>query len=98
MVSLEGIDAAVARHYGMDRKMVLDPRPPRGAGVAVDLAAQLADMSSRAIGEHDRVGVTALRSEPWSADDASGCVEVVETLAGATGDKEKKELIAGVTL
>jgi hypothetical protein len=53
-VSLEEIDAAVARHYRIDPGLLAAHGRCVGPakGVAVELAARLADLSNRAIGEH----------------------------------------------
>jgi REP element-mobilizing transposase RayT len=61
-VSLEEIDAAVARHYHVDSRLLSahGRRVGPAKGIAVELAAQLADMSSRAIGEHYGIGATAV--------------------------------------
>jgi hypothetical protein len=54
------------RRVSAGQASVLDPRPPCGAceGRRVELAAQAADMSSRAIGEYGGIGTTAPRSDP----------------------------------
>jgi hypothetical protein len=87
------------------RFLVPYPVTSRGSGragpakcVAVELAAQLADMSRRAIGEHYRVGPMAPRSEPSSVQDATRCVERGPDAGGATADKETKVFNAGETL
>jgi len=61
-VSPEEIDAAVARYYRVDPRLFSahGRRVGPAKGVAVELAAQLADMSSRAIGAHYGIGATAV--------------------------------------
>jgi hypothetical protein len=53
-VSLEEIDEAVARHYRIDARLFSAHGRSVGCAksVAVELAAQLADLSGRAVGEH----------------------------------------------
>jgi len=82
-VSLEKIDAAVAKYYGVDRRLFSahGRRAGPAKGVAVELAAQLADMSSRAIGEHYGIGATAVAANHRRLTTRPDVLKVVETLA-----------------
>ncbi|MGO9111926.1 MAG: hypothetical protein ACLP9L_22085, partial [Thermoguttaceae bacterium] len=63
-VSLEEIDEAVARHYRIDSGLFSAHGRRAGVGraksVALELAAQLADLTGRAIGEHYGICATAV--------------------------------------
>ena len=82
-VSLDEIDAAVARHYRIDRTMFSahGRRVGPAKAVAVQLAAQLADMSGRAIGAHYGIGATAVGAINCRLAARPDVLQIVETLA-----------------
>jgi len=82
-VSLEEIDAAVARHYHKDPSLFSDHgrRVGPAKGVAVELAAQLSDMSSRAIGQHYGIGSTAVAENHARLASRPQVLEVVNELS-----------------
>ena len=82
-VSLDEIDAAVGRHYRMDPGTFSahGRRVGPAKGVAVELAAQLADMSSRAVGSHYGIGATAVAANHCRLAARPELLKVVETLA-----------------
>ncbi len=81
-VSLEEIDAAVTRHYRVDRGLLSahGRRAGPAKAVAVELAAQLADLSSRAIGEHYRMGATAVGANRRRLAMRPEMLQLVQTL------------------
>ena len=91
-VSLEEIDAAVARHYRMDAKLFSahGRRVGPAKGVVVELAAQLSDMSSRAIGEHYGIGATAVAANHSRLTARPDVMEVVERLSAQLRRKKLK--------
>lgn len=82
-VSLEEIDAAVARHYRMDPSLLSahGRRVGPAKGVAVELAAQLSDMSSRAIAQHYGIGATAVPANHARLASRPEVLQVVEKLS-----------------
>ena len=82
-VSLEEIDAAVGRHYRMDPSLFSGHgrRVGPAKGVAVELAAQLSDMSSRAIGQHYGIGGTAVTENHARLASRPEVLEVVRQLS-----------------
>jgi REP element-mobilizing transposase RayT len=91
-VSLEEIDAAVARHYRIDPGTLSAHGRSVGPakGVAVELAAQLADMSSRAIGAHYGMGATAVPANHHRLMARHELLKVVETLSARLRKKNRK--------
>ena len=90
-VSLDEIDAAVARHYRIDRMMLSTHgrRVGPAKAVAVQLAAQLADMSGRAIG-----GITESGPPRWERfivawQRVPMCCKSFETLAQQLRKRQK---------
>jgi len=61
-VSLEEIDAVVSRHYGIARDALADHgrRAGPAKAVAVSLAARLAEVGHRSLGEHYGIGPSAV--------------------------------------
>jgi len=82
-VPLEEIDAAVARHYRMDQGLFSahGHRAGPGKAVAIELAAQLADMSGRAIGEHYGIGAAGVGANHRRVAARPDVLRIVETLA-----------------
>ena len=91
-VSLEEIDAAVARHYRIDPGLLAahGRRVGPAKGVAVELAAQLADLSSRAIGEHYGIGATAVAANHARLTARAELLEVVERLSTQLRKRKRK--------
>ncbi len=81
-VSLDEIDAVVAKHYRVDQRLFSahGRRVGPAKAVAVELAAQLADMSGRAIGEHYGIGATAVGANRGRLASRPEVFHVVETL------------------
>ena len=81
-VSLEEIDAAVAKHYRVDQRLfsVHGRRVGPAKAVAVELAAQLADMSGRDIGAHYGMGATGVRANRGRLASRRDVLQVIETL------------------
>jgi hypothetical protein len=81
-VSLAEIDAAVTRHYRVDAGLLSahGRRAGPAKAVAVELAAQLADLSSRAIGEHYGMGATAVGANRRRLAMRPEMLQLVETL------------------
>ena len=81
-VSLREIDEVVARHYGIDPGLFSAQGRKVGCAksVAVELAAQLADLSGRAVGEHYGVCANAVvaNRRRWAARPA--VLQVIEKL------------------
>ena len=61
-VTLDAIDAAVARYCGTDRAVLSGHgrRAGPAKAVAVELAARLANVSGRAVALHDAIGSAAV--------------------------------------
>jgi len=91
-VSLEEIDAAVAGYYDLDRRLLSahGRRAGPAKSVAVELAAQLADMSGRAIGEHYGIGATAVAANHCRLTTRPDVLKLVETLAAQLRTKKRK--------
>lgn len=91
-VSLEEIDAAVANHYRVDQRLfsALGWRVGSAKAVAVELAAQLADMSGRAIGEHYGIGATAVGANRRRFLSRPDPLQVIETLGRKSPDMKSK--------
>ena len=91
-VSLDEIDATVARHYGVDPRLFSAHGRRVGAAkaVAVEVASQLADMSGRAIGEHYGVGATAIGANRRRLASRPDVLQVVETIGKKLGKKKSK--------
>jgi hypothetical protein len=91
-VSFEEIDAAVARHYDVDPKWLSGHgrRVGPAKGVAVELAAQFADMSSRAVGEHYGMGATAVAENHRRLTGRPELLKIVQTLAARLRTKKRK--------
>ncbi len=81
--SLEEIDAAVARHYAIDRDMLAEHGRRAGAAkaVAVTLAAHLAEVGHRSIGEHYGIGASAVGATLARLVDQPDRAKVVEVVA-----------------
>ncbi|NLX99653.1 MAG: hypothetical protein GXY83_26270 [Rhodopirellula sp.] len=82
-VPLDEIDAAVARHYRLDPSLLSahGRRVGPAKAAAVELAARLADMTGRAIGEHYGIGATGVVATHRRLADRPEVLQVVETLA-----------------
>lgn len=82
-VAFEEIDAAVARHYRTDARLLSahGRRVGPAKAAAVELAAQLADLTARAIGEHYGIGATAVGANHRRLAGRPEVQDVVETLA-----------------
>jgi REP element-mobilizing transposase RayT len=82
VVSLEEIDEAVSRHYGIDPALFSAHGRRVGAAksVAVELAAQLADLSGRAIGEHYGMCATAVGANRRRLATRPEVLQVIEIL------------------
>ncbi len=91
-VSLDEIDAAVAKHYRVDQRSFSahGRRAGPAKAVAVELAAQLADMSGRAVGQHYGIGATAVGANRGRLASRPDVLEVVETLARRLRKKKSK--------
>ena len=93
-VSLDEIDAAVARHYSVYQRLHSAHSRSRRVGAAkaaaVELAAQLADISNRAIGEHYRVGATAVGANRRRLVSRPDVLKVVETLSRRLRKKKSR--------
>jgi len=81
-VSLEEIDVAVARHYRVEPGLFSAHGRSVGCAksVAVELAAQLADLSGRAIGEHYGVCANAIGANRRRLAARPEVLQVIETL------------------
>jgi putative transposase len=81
-VSLDEIDRAVANHFRIDQRLFSahGRRVGPAKAVAVELAAQLADISGRAIGEHFGIGATAVGANRRRLASRPDALQVVETL------------------
>ena len=81
-VALDEIDAAVASRYRVDQRLFSAHGRRVGAAkaVAVELAAQFAEMSGRAIGEHYGIGATAIRANRERLASRPDVLQVIETL------------------
>jgi len=90
-VSLDEIDAAVARHYRVDPSLFSahGRRVGPAKGIAVELAAELADLSSRAIGERYGIGATAVAANRCRLAARPEQMKVVETLAAQLRKRRK---------
>jgi putative transposase len=83
-VPLDEIDAAVARHYRLDPKLLSahGRRAGPAKAAAVELAARLADMTGRAIGEHYGIGATGVAATHRRLAQRPELLQIVETLTG----------------
>ncbi|NLX95055.1 MAG: transposase [Rhodopirellula sp.] len=81
-VSLEEIDGAVAHHYRVDAVLLSahGRRVGSAKSVAVELAAQLADLSGRAIGEHYGICANAVVANRRRLATRPEVLQVIETL------------------
>ena len=81
-VSLEEIDEAVARHYRIDARLFSAHGRSVGCAksVAVELAAQLADLSGRAVGEHYGMCANGVGANRRRLATRPEVLQVVETL------------------
>ena len=79
---LEEIDEAVARHYRVDARLFSSHGRSVGCAksVAVELAAQLADLSGRAIGEHYGMCASAIGANRRRLAMRPELLQVIETL------------------
>ena len=91
-VPLDEIDKAVARHYRMEPKGLSahGRRVGPGKAVAVELAAQLADMSRRAVGAHYGMGGSAVAANHSRLAARPDLLQVVETLSAKLRGKKQK--------
>jgi REP element-mobilizing transposase RayT len=82
VVPLEEIDEAVSRHYGIDPALFSAHGRRVGAAksVAVELAAQLADLSGREIGKHYGMCATAVGANRRRLATRSEVLQVIEIL------------------
>jgi hypothetical protein len=83
VVSLKEIAEAVSRHYGIDPGLFSahGRRVGPAKSVAVELAAQLADLSGRAIGEHYGMCATAVGASRRRLPTRPEVLQVIEILA-----------------
>jgi len=91
-VSLDEIDAAVASHYRVDQRLFSahGRRLGPAKAVAVELAAQLADMSGRAIGAHYGIGATGVGANRRRMASRPDVLQVVEALGQRLRKKKQK--------
>ena len=91
-VSLEEIDEAVARHYGIDARWFSAHGRSVGCAksVAVELAAQLADLSGRAIGEHYGICANAVVANRRRLATRPEVLQVITTLGGKLRTRKVK--------
>ncbi len=91
-VSLEEIDEAVARHYRINPKLLSKHGRSVGCGksVALELAAQLADLSGRAIGDHYGVCANAVGANRRRLATRAEVLRVIETLVRKLGKRKRK--------
>jgi len=91
-VSLPEIDAAVSRHYDVDPGLLSahGRRVGPAKGVAVELAAELAGISSRAIGEHYGIGATAVAANHCRLTARRELVIVIEKLSAQLRKRKQK--------
>jgi REP element-mobilizing transposase RayT len=91
-VSLEEIDRAVGGHYRLDPSLLSahGRRVGPAKSAAVELAARLADMTGRAIGEHYGIGATGVAATHRRLADQPGVLQVVETLARELQKQKRK--------
>ena len=89
-VSLEEIDEAVARHYRINPKLLSAHGRSVGCGksVALELAAQLADLSGRAIGDHYGVCANAVGANRRRLATRTEALQVIETLVRKLGKRK----------
>ena len=89
-VSLEEIDEAVARHYRINPKLLSKHGRSVGCGksVALELAAQLADLSGRAIGDHYGVCANAVGANRRRLATRTEVLQVIETLVRKLGKRK----------
>lgn len=82
-VSLDEIDAAVAKDFRMEREMLSahGRRVGPAKGVAVELASRLSGLSSRAIGQHYGIGATAVAANHGRLTARPDVLQVVEALS-----------------
>jgi hypothetical protein len=95
-VSLDEIDAAVARHYRVEPSSLSAHGRRVGAAkaVAVELAAQLAEMSRRAVGAHYGIGGSAVAANHSRPVEQPELLQAVETLSAKLRRRKLKCLIA----
>ena len=79
---MEEIDGAVAHHYDVDGGLLSGHGRKVGSAksVAVELAAQLADLSGRAIGEHYGICANAVVANRRRLATRPEVLQVIETL------------------
>ncbi len=94
-VSLDEIDAAVAKHYRVDQRLFSAHGHRVGPAkmVAVELAAQLADISGRAIGAHYGIGATAVGANRGRLRSRPDVLQVVETLGRQLRKKKLRQKV-----
>jgi hypothetical protein len=82
-VSLDDIDAAVARHFKIDAARLSQHGHRAGAAkaVAVELAVRLADLSGRAVGQHYGISSTGVGAIHRRAADRPEVLAVAAKLA-----------------
>lgn len=82
-VSLDEVDTEVAKHFRMDAGMLSahGRRVGPAKGVAVELAARLADLSSREIGQHYGIGATAIAANHSRLASRPDVLQIVEKLS-----------------
>ena len=90
-VPVEEIDAAVARHYRIERALLAEHgrRAGPAKAVAVELAARLAELSGRAIGEHYGVGASAVGAIHQRLAGRPDLLQVVDSLAKQLGKRRQ---------
>jgi hypothetical protein len=90
--SLAEIDAAVARHFRVERQALAEHGRRAGAAkaVAVALAARLAEVGHRSIGEHYGIGPSAVGATLVRLADRPDLAIVVETLAKELRSSKRK--------
>lgn len=94
-VPLDEIDAAVARHYGVDPALLSahGHRAGPAKAVAVELAARLADIGSRAIGLRYGIGAAAVSAIHRRLTDRPDVLHVVDALAKELHKRRPKLIV-----
>jgi len=82
-------------YYGVDQGLFSahGRRVGSAKAVAVELAAQLADMSGRAIGEHYGIGATAVGANRRRVVPQPDVLQVIETLGRQLQNKKPKQKV-----
>lgn len=92
VVSLEEIDAAVARHFKIEAARLSKHGHRAGAAkaVAVELAVRLADLSGRAVGQHYGISSTGVGAIHRRVADRPEVLAIAARLAAAIQKRRRK--------